>query len=176
MAVDPQQPQTTDDPVADDPAGAYVSNQAGLRDLQSGNFQSALDHFRRASMVVPENAEYRNNYAIALLNLGRYTEAASELEYITTSIDPDRVVAHLDLANARLAAGDTNRALIALDRVRRLPADPSQRASAEQLIARIQAVRQAPAPPPPPPLDTRPSTPVPDTLLGQPRDTTTTSL
>jgi hypothetical protein len=174
VAVEPEPQQPVDDPAADDPAGAYVSNRAGLRDLQSGNFQSALDHFRRASTVVPDNPEYRNNYAIALLNLGRYTEAASELEYITTSIDPGRVVAHLDLANARLAAGDTNRALITLDRVRRLPADPAQRASAEQLIARIQAVRQAP-PAPPPPLDTRPSIPVPDTLLGQPRDTTATS-
>ncbi len=167
------EPQPVDSLGLDDPAGAYVSNRAGLRDLQAGNFQSALEHFRRAHMIVPDNAEYRNNYAIALLNLGQYREAADELEYITTSIDPNRVVAHLDLANARLAAGDTSRALIALDRVRRLPADAAQRAGAEQLIARIQAVRQAPHVPPPP-LDTRPSTPVPDTLLGQPRDTTTT--
>jgi len=118
-------------------AEARDANRAGLRHFQQREYGEALAAFRRASSLVPGEAEYRNNEGYALFRLGRRDEAAQVLEEVVERY-PDRHVAYANLADVYLARGDTAAAVATLERLlERDPPGPRRRL-ARQVLERIR--------------------------------------
>ncbi len=130
-------------------ADALINNLEGIRYYEAGDYPTALEQFRRALEIVPNNPEYRYNYALALLELGRNGEAADELERVIRE-DPSRPGAFYRLAEARLSLGDTAAAVPELERSRELSRDPREQRTAERRLGEIEEARR----PPPLPYDT----------------------
>jgi tetratricopeptide (TPR) repeat protein/tRNA A-37 threonylcarbamoyl transferase component Bud32 len=118
-------------------AEARDANREGLRHFQQREYGEALAAFRRASSLVPGEAEYRNNEGYALFRLGRRDEAAAVLEEVVERY-PDRHVAYANLADVYLARGDTAAAVATLERL--LDRDPPgpRRRLARQVLERIR--------------------------------------
>ena len=154
-----------------DVVDAAIGNQEGLRLLAAGDYGSAVEQFRRALAVDPNNAEYRDNLGYALFRLGRNDEAAAQIQAALNQ-DPNRVVAYNHMADVQLARGDTAAAIAALERYLELSSyEPGKRA-AEERIRALQGplapadtlviedvppdsvLRPTPAPPRPAPRDT----------------------
>lgn len=68
-------PDTTTPP----PPTAYELNQDGLAAYNSRQYGRALELFRRAAEMDPSDATYQQNVGIALLELGRFDDAATAL-------------------------------------------------------------------------------------------------
>ncbi len=171
IAVDtvPQGPTTVD---------AAVANEEGLRYMQAGDYPTAVEQFRRAVGIEPENAEYLDNFGYALLQAGQPAEALAQIRR-ATEVDPSRVVAYNHLADAALVVGDTTGAIAALERYMELSTYEPGRRVAEERIRTLQAARaplpdtlpldSVPQPVQQPPVEPRPSPPQP--RRPAPRDT-----
>ena len=61
--------------------------QKGTKNLQEGDFESALSFFEQALLLEPENPDLWNQKGIALRSLGRYDEA-SECYNKSLQLDP----------------------------------------------------------------------------------------
>lgn len=85
----------------------------------AGLFEEALEHARRATASLPEDAGARYNLALALRYLGRLTEAEAEFERVL-SIMPRHALAHFTLADTRRWTPENNH----LSRLREAIADP----------------------------------------------------
>jgi protein O-GlcNAc transferase len=83
--------------------------------LQSGQLESALPYLKAAVDGEPRASDCRYNYANALLQLGRFAEAAEEWEQ-TVQLAPQLFVGWLGLANARLRLHDSAAARAAAER------------------------------------------------------------
>ncbi|HEX8359488.1 MAG TPA: serine/threonine-protein kinase [Longimicrobium sp.] len=155
-----------------DPTDALALQLEGRRAMQARDFETAADFYRRASEAAPENVSYRDNYAYALLQLGRNDEAERVLVE-AIRINPNYDLLHSHLADALLIRGDTAGAIQSLSRFVQLTPDRAAQVTAQQ---RMQALTQAtqPAPPPPQTYDSAaapaPAPPAPDTS-NAPRDT-----
>ncbi len=155
-----------------DPTDALALQLEGRRAMQARDFETAADFYRRASEAAPENAGYRDNYAYALLQLGRNDEAERVLVE-AIRINPSYDLLHSHLADALLIRGDTAGAIQSLGRFVDLTPDRAAQLTAQQ---RMQALTQATQPAPPPPQDydsagtPTPAPPAPDTT-NAPRDT-----
>ena len=146
----PELPEITpgisvEDPEPPSELDALINNQEGLRFYRAQNYAAALEQFRRAIAIAPSNVEYRHNYALTLLQLGLAGEAARELVRVVRQ-NPDYVEAHFNLAQARLAVGDTLDAIESLDRVLELSTDPRQQGIAQRRLQDVQRAMQSPAP------------------------------
>ncbi len=158
---------------------AAVANEEGLRYMQAGDYPTAVEQFRRAVTIDPENAEYLDNFGYALLQAGQPGEALAQIRR-ATEVDPARVVAYNHLADAAVAVGDTVGAIAALERYMELSTYEPGRRIAEERIRTLQAARAPlpdtlpldsvpqPTPQPQPPVE-RPSPPQP--RRPAPRDT-----
>ncbi len=143
-------------PVVPDVVDAAVANQEGLRFLERGDIPTAVEQFRRAVEIEPDNAEYRDNLGYALLRGGRPAEALVQIRR-AVELDPGRVVAYSHLADAAIAQGDTTGAIAALERYIEMSRYEPGRRVAEERIRGLQEAR-APAPDTLP-LDTFPQPP-----------------
>jgi tRNA A-37 threonylcarbamoyl transferase component Bud32/Tfp pilus assembly protein PilF len=155
MAVDTARQDTIDN------TDALALSMEGLRFLNAGDAAMAYDFFRRASAIDERNAEYRDQMAVALIRLGRHSEAAEVLES-TIRIDRRYDLLYSHLAEARLALGDTVSAIRALEDFVQITQSASDRTRAMQML---QALRTPPPPvlPVPGPADTTVTTTTTDT-------------
>lgn len=77
---------------------ARARNADGLAALQRGDLPAALARFREARDLDPENSEHTNNLAYLHFRLGN-VEDAERWYRETIRQDPDRFIAHLNLAD-----------------------------------------------------------------------------
>jgi hypothetical protein len=117
---------------------AAEENEEGLRRFRAHAYGEALDHFSRAMLKAPGNAEYMNNHAYALLRAGRGDEALAELQEVVAQ-HPEREVAYSNLAEAQLARGDTAGAITTMQALLAIGPSPARRNEAEILLARLGA-------------------------------------
>ena len=148
------------------PTDAPTANLEGRRRYLAGDYAAALEFFRRAVELDPTNLEYRNNYALALLRTGNAAAAERELEAILRQ-DPNRARAYANLADARLALGDTAGAIAAFQRFLLVSQNPRERAVVERRLQELQRVPELVRP-------SQPPQPI-DTLLRAPRRDTAPS-
>lgn len=130
---------------AGDPVDALMFNQEGIRALEGSDYLAALARFEQAVAIAPDNPEYRRNYGYALLQSGAAARAADELE-TAIGLDPAEPRAYGNLADARMALGDTVAAAAALRRVLELRGDERMRAAAEQKLEILQRPPEIPLP------------------------------
>jgi tetratricopeptide (TPR) repeat protein/tRNA A-37 threonylcarbamoyl transferase component Bud32 len=121
------------------PDDAKEVNASGRRLFDRSAYDSALDRFARAMRMDPENPEYQNNYAYALLRLGRTDDAVRELEALATRF-PRRSLVFWNLAEAYLVKADTTNAIITLHRLMNAEPPEARRAEAQRLLDRLTHV------------------------------------
>lgn len=85
------------------------------------NWQGALDAAEKGLMLDPENVDCNNLRAIALVNLGRQSEAAATLQ-TNLQKDPDDPVTHTNLGWTCLHQGDSKKAIVHFKEALRLDA------------------------------------------------------
>lgn len=73
----------------DDPKNPEVQDGLGLSLLMQGRFQEALPFLEKAVDLAPNNASYRNNRGVALMELGNYKGAAADFDAAERSVNPD---------------------------------------------------------------------------------------
>ncbi len=162
----------TDTTVVDvpDQTDALAADLEGRRYLTRGEYPTALEFFRKAMEISPDNVEYRDRYAFTLIRMGRHAEAARALED-AVRINPAYDLLHSHLGNARLATGDTTGAVESFREYLNLSTDRQGREQVQRLLDVLLA--PAPVVVPAPPIDTvapQPQ-PQPDTLSPAPADT-----
>jgi tetratricopeptide (TPR) repeat protein/tRNA A-37 threonylcarbamoyl transferase component Bud32 len=126
-------------------AEARDANREGLRHFREREYGEALDAFRRAGRLNPDEPEYRNNEGYALYRLGRTREAVAVLEEVVQR-HPERYVAYANLADAQLARGDTAAAAATLERLLGLDPPATRRRLAEAMLERIRPREPEPWP------------------------------
>jgi tetratricopeptide (TPR) repeat protein len=119
---------------------AFVHNQEGRRYYEAGQFQSAAQQYGLAVELKPENATYRRNYAVSLLQLGRSAEATRQLER-ALQLDPGLVLAYANLAQAQLAQADSGAAIASLERFTELSPNGRPKQIAQQQLRELKAAR-----------------------------------
>jgi predicted Zn-dependent protease len=98
----------------DDPAALVLKGQLHL-DYEHARY-AAIDSYRRAVQLDPENEEAHLGLALACLEAKSYPEAAQHLEYLHRC-QPDNLRVQVGLAQCRDATGDRAEAVRMLDRV-----------------------------------------------------------
>lgn len=101
--------------------GARVHLSQGGRDRRAGRYDSAIQHFRRAIELAPEDPSGHHNLGVVLGDLGRHREAVGHLQ-LALELEPERIDALFDLAMAHSRLGQMDEAVANLDRV--LTLDP----------------------------------------------------
>ncbi|HEX7349186.1 MAG TPA: tetratricopeptide repeat protein [Rhodanobacteraceae bacterium] len=104
--------------------------------LQAGDAAGAETQARQLRTTVPDDSELARLHGVALLMLGRATEARQALE-TALRLDPTNADAHSNLASAVLAAGDTNRAVTLLEQA--VAAQPGNAALHNNLANALRA-------------------------------------
>lgn len=102
-------------------AGAGALQQRGFIARAAGQYEEALEYFRRAVEADPKNVEARRDLGSVLLDLGR-TEAAIEQFETALALAPERAAAHHELGLLLAEAGRHDEALQRFaEAVRRAP-------------------------------------------------------
>ena len=144
------QPDTTGPP----PETAFTINERGLAAYGRRQFSQALELFRRAAELEPNNATYRQNIGISLLELGRFDEAAEELRGAVAA-NPSLSDAWAALGSIEMQRGNTREAIDALQRSVALRPSASIQQTLQQLRAEEFLLGEPVDTPSPPPV--RPS-------------------
>ncbi len=129
--------------IAREPRSDLYHNLLGeiLRDR--GDVRAALEHFRRATDLVPENGTYLANRAGAAAVLGLDDEALAAIEWARRFDGGDAQV-WLGLGSALDRLGRTDEALVALDRSAALaPDDPRAPVARAVVLARAGRMAEA---------------------------------
>ena len=104
-------------------------------------FNLALDHWRKASELVPRDAEPHLLQGVFFLNQSRPKEAEKELE-IALSLDPESSVAHGNLGILCMSQGRLSKAQAHLQRALQLnPGDAVARDNLEQIRRALESAR-----------------------------------
>jgi tetratricopeptide (TPR) repeat protein len=101
--------------IAIDPGHPYAWVGQGLAQERLGNDQAAEESYRRGSEAGGDGEEARVRLGYLLLRKGWVSEARSQLEYAARQA-PEKTGIWVALGEARLAAGDRDQALQALER------------------------------------------------------------
>lgn len=75
--------------IKDDPKNPEVQDGMGLSLLMQSRFDESLPYFDKALDLAPHNASYRNNRGVALMELGKYKEAAADFSAAEGSVNSD---------------------------------------------------------------------------------------
>ena len=75
--------------IKDDPKNPEVQDGMGLSLLMQSRFDESLPYFDKALDLAPHNASYRNNRGVALMELGKYKEAAADFSAAEQSVNAD---------------------------------------------------------------------------------------
>lgn len=99
------------------PQNASEAFTRGVSQMKAGQFELALGVFERLVRETPNDLEARNNLAVCLIKLRRYSEAEDHLKYILVA-DPEKAgsqqnqgVARQGLTRTDEAITDTNKAV-----------------------------------------------------------------
>jgi tetratricopeptide (TPR) repeat protein len=95
--------------IACDPRLADGWDITGLLLRERREYAAACEHHARAVALNPDNSCFQNNYAVALIAVGRI-EDAYRAAYRSTMLDPSFAIAHLTLGNILNEAGYPDRA------------------------------------------------------------------
>ncbi|MEX2570131.1 MAG: serine/threonine-protein kinase [Gemmatimonadota bacterium] len=146
-SLSPVSPETSvDQPQPPTELDAFLANQDGVGHYSAGRYQEALTAFRRAVAISPDNPDYRRNFGRALWRLGMFEEAARELTR-AIGLDPSRALPYANLAEVRLAQGDTAAAISSLEEYLDRDPEPASAASAERLLRDLRAAQEEDIPP-----------------------------
>ena len=116
-----------------DPADATAHTRLGQVMQKRGQFNLALDHWRKASELAPRDAEPHLLMGVFFLNQSRLKEAEEELE-IALNLDPESSVAHGNLGILCMSQGRLSKARAHLQRALQLnPGDAAARDNLEQI-------------------------------------------
>ena len=111
--------------------------------LEKGEANEALDHYRRAIEIRPNDADTHNNYGSALRELGQIDNAKREYE-IALTLQPNYVEARLNLATLFLQGGKTSEAIAQLEEAKRIqPNDPIVRTDLGNALMKSGRAREA---------------------------------
>ncbi len=89
-----------------------VHNALGLAYHAKGQIDKAINHYKKAMELRKDFSEARNNYAVLLMDLGRYAEAAEEFKAIIEDIMyPTPHFAEANLGWACYKQGDNENAI-----------------------------------------------------------------
>lgn len=124
-----------------DPDNREALSALGLLNAERGEYERALQSFRRLAELTPAKADVHNNIAYALYLLGRFPEAISSLRTALT-LDPGYERAWINLGRVAGAAGMTELASAAAQR-KLLPAAASPAAPVKPSTTPIAAAVQA---------------------------------
>ena len=97
------------------PQNAEAMQALGRLHTMKGELDQALQHMTRSVQVSPKVAAYRTNLANALLNLGRYADAAREFRE-ALAVEPNFASGWLGLSLACLLSHDSSGAVDAAER------------------------------------------------------------
>ena len=75
--------------IKDDPKNPEVQDGLGLSLLMQSRFEESLPYLDKAVDLAPHNASYRNNRGVALMELGKYKEAAADFAVAEQSVNAD---------------------------------------------------------------------------------------
>jgi tetratricopeptide (TPR) repeat protein len=103
--------------VAASPLADAYQNLLGKLALARGDENSAIDRFRAALQVEPENGEYLGNYALACARAGRSREARETVDW-AFRCQPPEPEAWVALGMALDRLGEPDRALMAFEKAR----------------------------------------------------------
>jgi len=84
---------------------SIAANQAGVRALQTGNWEEACNAFTAATSLAPALATFWNNLGFSYLQSHRLPEAHAALNK-AIELDSEEVDAYFNLALCHEAAGD----------------------------------------------------------------------
>jgi serine/threonine protein kinase len=134
-------PEDTLQPVNEAEAEAARLNGFGVEAHADSRYQEALDYFRRAVQLAPDNYQIRRNYGATLLTLRRYDEAERELNR-AVEIDPTRPAAYANLGRLHIERGDTTRAVTAWETFLARNPTAAERRTVESYLREIEEARQ----------------------------------
>ena len=121
---------------AQTPDPAHDPLEKGYQALRSGDHEQALDHFLEAVRLAPRRASVRKELGYVYLKLGR-RDFAREMFEQALSLDPQDHHTMLQLAFSRQSAGEVERAVELLEKVKK-SAGPPEREQAKKALAAIQ--------------------------------------
>src|SRR5262245_35554455 len=109
------------------PTSALVANDIGLCYRRQKQLDKAMIAFGKAVELAPDNAKYRNNYAAALVEVGRMKEAYEQLAATNSA-----AAAHFNLAYLLQQKGNRTEAIRHLQEA--LSLDPSLTPASDMLV------------------------------------------
>lgn len=121
--------------IAVDPDCARCQRQLGAVLGNRGDFDAAIEHFRRAVALRPDLITHRGNIGLALLMAGRPAEAVPEFRAVLAAY-PDNAAALTNLGLSLLAMGRPTEAIAHLERAAAVDAS-----SARTRVALVRAYR-----------------------------------
>ena len=121
---------------AQTPDPAHDPLEKGYQALRSGDHAAALDHFLEAARLAPRRASVRKELGYVYLKLGRQDFARQMFEQ-ALSLDPQDHHTMLQLAFSCQRAGEVERAVELLEKVKK-SASPPQREQAKKALAAIR--------------------------------------
>ncbi len=95
-------------------AGSYGDVSKGVKAYESGDYQEALEKFKKANLIEPESPVIRHNVGRSLYKLKDFERVQEELEKAFTSAEDPKEKAKIqyDLGNAFFQADSLPRAII----------------------------------------------------------------
>ncbi len=134
-------PNRPDGPEANFATGVcHLSRNDAAR--AEASFSGLLDRTKnpRAADSLPELPELHNNLGVALMRLGRSSEAGTEFER-AAALDPEEADYHVNLGLARLALKQPSSAVAEFERARKF--DPDDKETRALLIATLESLGQS---------------------------------
>ena len=106
-------------------------------------FSGLLERARKTGEkgALPEVPEMRNNLGVALLRLGKWSEASAEFER-ASALDPEDADYWVNIALAKLSGKQAPAAVAPLERARKI--DPEDKVARSLLIATLESLGRAP--------------------------------
>ena len=92
------------------PHSSVLHNVQGAAHRRLGNFDQAVESFKKVLQIAPNNALTHNNLGVALTDIGALTEAVESFNN-ALEIDPDYADAYFNLAVAQGYQGDIDAAI-----------------------------------------------------------------
>ncbi|HEX4643901.1 MAG TPA: tetratricopeptide repeat protein [Candidatus Acidoferrales bacterium] len=132
------------------PDGAEASFATGVCHLARNDaaradaaFSGLLERARKTGEkgALPEMPEVRNNLGVALLGLGKWSEAGAEFER-AAALDPEDADYWVNIALTKLSAKQAPAAVAPLERARKI--DPEDKVARLLLIATLESLGRAP--------------------------------